>query len=82
MERMLRDRYFALVDEIVAHLDGTNLEAAAALASYPDEIRGYGSVKDQSAKRAEARVEALHARFSGVSPDSYRPLKRHEGRRQ
>ena len=31
MERMLHGRYFTLVDEIVAHLDGTNLEAAAAL---------------------------------------------------
>jgi hypothetical protein len=40
MKRMLRDRYFILVDEIVVHLDGTNLEAAVAVASYPDEIRG------------------------------------------
>jgi indolepyruvate ferredoxin oxidoreductase len=69
MERMLRDRYFALVDEIVIHLDGMNLEAAVALASYPDEIRGYGPVKDESVKRAEASVEALRAQFSEGSSD-------------
>ena len=69
MERMLRDRYFALVEEIVVRLNGTNLEAAVALASYPDEIRGYGPVKDESVKRAVARAEALHAQFSEGSPD-------------
>jgi indolepyruvate ferredoxin oxidoreductase len=69
MERMLRDRYFALVDEIVVDLDGTNFEAAVALASYPDEIRGYGPVKDKSVKRAEASVAALRAQFSEGSSD-------------
>lgn len=67
MERKLRDRYFAQVDDIVARLDGANLEAAVALASYPDEIRGYGPVKDESVKRAEAHVEALRAQFSDGS---------------
>jgi indolepyruvate ferredoxin oxidoreductase len=63
MERKLRDRYFALVEEIVIHLNGTNVEAAVALASYPDEIRGYGPVKDESVKRAAARAEALRTQF-------------------
>jgi len=69
MERMLRDRYFASLDEIVVHLDGTNLEAAVALASYPDEIRGYGPVKDESVKRAEVHVKALRAQFGEGRPD-------------
>jgi indolepyruvate ferredoxin oxidoreductase len=68
-ERMLRDRYFALVEEIIVRLDGANLEAAVALASYPDEIRGYGPIKDESVKRAEARVEALRAQFGQGLPD-------------
>jgi len=63
-----RDRYFALVDEIVVHLDGTNFEVVVALASYPDEIQGYG-VKEESVKRAEAHIEALRAQFSEDSPD-------------
>ena len=69
MERMLRDRYFALVDEIVGRLDGANLEAAVALACYPDEIRGYGPVKDESVKRTEASVETLRAQFIKGSSD-------------
>jgi indolepyruvate ferredoxin oxidoreductase len=67
MERMLRDRYLTLVDKIAARLDASNLEAAVALASYPDEIRGYGPVKDESVHRAEARVGALRSLFDGVS---------------
>lgn len=63
MERKLRDRYFALIDEVVAKLDGVNLEAGVALASYPDDIRGYGPIKYESVKRAQARVEALRAEF-------------------
>ena len=63
MERKLRDQYFDLVEDIVAHLDGTNIEAAVALASYPEEIRGYGFVKDESVERVEARVEPLQSRF-------------------
>jgi len=60
-ERASRDRYFGLVEEIVARLNGENLEAGVALASYPDEIRGYGLIKDESVKRAEARLGALRS---------------------
>jgi indolepyruvate ferredoxin oxidoreductase len=69
MERMLRDRYLALVEEIVVRLDGANVEAAIALASHPDDIRGYGLVKDESVKRAEAQVETLRAKFSKGLPE-------------
>ena len=69
MERALRDRYFALVDEIMVHLEGANLEAAVALASYPEGIRGYGPVKDEAVKRVEAGVEALRAQFRARSRD-------------
>ncbi|MFB9262636.1 indolepyruvate ferredoxin oxidoreductase family protein [Bradyrhizobium erythrophlei] len=68
-ERTLRDRYFAKVDEIVANLDGTNFEAAVALACYPDEIRGYGLVKDESVRRTESRAKALCAQFRRGSPN-------------
>lgn len=71
MERELRDRYFALVDDIVARLDAGNLEAAVALTSYPDEIRGYGQVKDEAIKSTEARVHQLRALFErGLRDDS------------
>ena len=51
--RSLRDGYFLQIDDIIARLDIANLEAAVALASYPDAIRGYGPVKDEAVKRAE-----------------------------
>ena len=54
IERKLRDGYFLQIDDIIARLDIANLEAAVALASYPDAIRGYGPVKDEAVKRAEA----------------------------
>ncbi|KJC56067.1 hypothetical protein UP10_37630 [Bradyrhizobium sp. LTSPM299] len=69
MERMSRDRYFALVEEIIVRLCGANLEAAVALASYPDDIRGYGRVKDESVKRTEAQVETLCAQFFEGLPE-------------
>ncbi len=70
LERQLRDRYVALVDDMVARLDATNLDAAVVLASYPDEIRGYGPVKDEAVKRAEARIEGLRAQFREGARDS------------
>ncbi|MDA9460014.1 hypothetical protein XI00_38255 [Bradyrhizobium sp. CCBAU 21359] len=63
IERASRDRYLALIDEIVPRLNTSNLEAAAALASYPDEIRGYGPIKHESIERAEGRVQRLRTLF-------------------
>lgn len=62
-ERRLRDEYLAVVDEILAKLDGSNFEAAIALASYPQEIRGYGPVKENSIARVEPMAKALRLRF-------------------
>jgi indolepyruvate ferredoxin oxidoreductase len=62
-ERRLRDEYLATVEKILARLDGSNVEAAIALASYPQEIRGYGPVKEKSIARAELMATALRLRF-------------------
>jgi indolepyruvate ferredoxin oxidoreductase len=64
-ERRLRDAYLATVEEIIAKVDGSNIEAAIALASYPQEIRGYGPVKEKSIARAEPMAKALRRRFDG-----------------
>ena len=63
MERRLRDQYLALVEHIAQNLNGSNLEAAVALASYPDDIRGYGPVKEEAVARVEARIGGLRSRF-------------------
>jgi indolepyruvate ferredoxin oxidoreductase len=66
-ERRLRDDYLALVEEILAKIDGSNVEAAIALASYPQEIRGYGPVKEKSIARVEPMAKSLRRRFDEVS---------------
>ncbi|MGI9365580.1 MAG: indolepyruvate ferredoxin oxidoreductase family protein, partial [Rhizobiaceae bacterium] len=45
MERQLLADYEIVLDEILAGLSSDNLEAAIALANYPDTIKGYGHVK-------------------------------------
>jgi indolepyruvate ferredoxin oxidoreductase len=62
-ERRLRDEYLATVEDIIAKVDGSNIEAAIALASYPQEIRGYGPVKEKSIARVGSMAKALRLRF-------------------
>ncbi|EPZ13689.1 2-oxoacid ferredoxin oxidoreductase [Thauera terpenica 58Eu] len=48
MERQLIEDYLQLLEQIIAQLSPVNHGAAVALASVPDEIRGYGHVKEKS----------------------------------
>ncbi|WP_417319558.1 indolepyruvate ferredoxin oxidoreductase family protein [Emcibacter sp.] len=57
MERRLIGEYESLIDELLDHLDKDNLEQAVALASYPEDIRGFGHVKEKSVHEVEARVQ-------------------------
>ncbi|HSO44114.1 MAG TPA: DUF6537 domain-containing protein, partial [Rhodoferax sp.] len=47
-ERQLIEDYVALLDQIMTGLNAGNFDAAVALASVPDEIRGYDVVKARS----------------------------------
>jgi indolepyruvate ferredoxin oxidoreductase len=61
-ERALIGEYEVLVDELLAGLTPANHELAVKLASVPDDIKGYGHVKDahlEKAKRKEAELLAL-----------------------
>ncbi|TMH27372.1 MAG: indolepyruvate ferredoxin oxidoreductase family protein [Betaproteobacteria bacterium] len=53
-ERQLIDDYIKLIEEIQVDLNPENYAAAVQLASYPDEIRGYGHVKEKSLVAASA----------------------------
>lgn len=53
-ERALVEDYIQELDQLCARLTPANHAAAVALASVPDEIRGYGHIKAQSL--AQARV--------------------------
>ena len=59
MERRLRDEYVATVDEIVSRLTPETHGIAVELASVPEQIRGFGHVKERNVERAEARKAQL-----------------------
>ena len=64
MERRLIGEYEKLIAEILPKLTAANQVQAAALARYPDEIRGFGPVKEKAvAKAAELRAR-LQRQFS------------------
>jgi indolepyruvate ferredoxin oxidoreductase len=63
MERRLIAEYETLLDEIVAGLTPANHAAAVGLVSIPEEIRGYGHVKEAHLAKAKAHEAALLERF-------------------
>jgi indolepyruvate ferredoxin oxidoreductase len=71
-ERRLIAEYEGMLDEVLAQLDAGNHAAAVALASVPDEIRGYGHVKDKSIAQAELlrtqRLQAFRTRRAQGAP--------------
>lgn len=62
-ERRLRDEYLARIDQLLSDLDESNLDLAVEIATVPDEIRGYGHVKEKSVETAETRLEGLMKRW-------------------
>jgi indolepyruvate ferredoxin oxidoreductase len=67
-ERQLVDDYADLVDELAATLAHDNLDTAIALACLPDDIRGFGHVKDKSIEAAAARRAALLEQYRNAAP--------------
>jgi indolepyruvate ferredoxin oxidoreductase len=63
MERRLRDEYLARLEKLASGLTEANHSLAVEIASLPDEIRGYGHVKDKSVAAAEKKLAALMARW-------------------
>jgi indolepyruvate ferredoxin oxidoreductase len=65
MERQLIADYEALVDEILSRLTGDNHALAVELASLPDEMRGFGHIKDANVAKAREKWAGLLARLRG-----------------
>jgi indolepyruvate ferredoxin oxidoreductase len=63
MERQLIADYEKTVDELLAKLGRDNHATAVAIASIPDEIRGFGHIKLRSLKTAKANEADLLAAF-------------------
>lgn len=59
MERQLVEDYFATIERLLQKLDGGNVGLAAQIASIPDQIRGYGHVKEAHLHTARAREAEL-----------------------
>lgn len=68
MERQLIEDYFAMVDEICAGLNGGNHGVARALAEIPEQIRGFGPVKERHLKTAKGREAELLRAFRAPAP--------------
>ena len=60
-ERALIVEYRALVDELLGSLSADRLPDAVALASLPEDIRGYGHVKERHLAKARAKWDTLLA---------------------
>ena len=63
MERQLLAQYEGDLDRIARQLSPAKVEAAAALASVPSLVRGYGHVKEAAAAKASQERERLLERL-------------------
>ena len=59
MERNLRDQYLADIDKLCENLNAKNHALAVLIAHVPDEIRGFGHVKEEAVEKAKLRTDEL-----------------------
>ncbi|TFW29659.1 indolepyruvate ferredoxin oxidoreductase family protein [Massilia arenosa] len=63
MERQLIEEYRVLIESILPKLTADNLPLAVELAALPDQIRGFGHVKEKAVEQFRARKAELLAQF-------------------
>ncbi|MBN8431237.1 indolepyruvate ferredoxin oxidoreductase family protein [Microbulbifer salipaludis] len=71
MERALISEYEKIVEEVIGRLNAENHAAAIELLSYPDQVRGYGPVKEQNVAQAQQSKVAALQRF--YNPETASP---------
>jgi indolepyruvate ferredoxin oxidoreductase len=64
MERALIGEYRQTVGGLLSKLSNDNMAQAVAIASIPEDIRGYGHVKERHLKAAKEKEAALQAAFN------------------
>ena len=64
MERALIAEYEQTLETVLSQLNKENIDTCIELLSVPEDIRGYGPVKEKSVERAKARHGALMQRLS------------------
>lgn len=67
MERALIDEYERTIDQLLTQLNAGNLAVAVDIAVLPEQIRGYGHVKDGNVAKVSSLRKTLLARFADVS---------------
>ncbi len=71
LERKIRDQYIDNVDRLLADLTEKNLDLAVAIAEIPDDIRGYGHVKEEAISIAAEKESELWQHWpNGTLPKS------------
>jgi indolepyruvate ferredoxin oxidoreductase len=63
VERALIVEYRTCIDELLRTLDSAKLPLAVEIARIPEEIRGYGHVKERHLKAARPKWDGLMARW-------------------
>ena len=66
-ERALLADYEATLDRIAKTLTDDRVEAAAALAAWPERVKGYGPVRAKNTEAARAEEARLRAQYDGSS---------------
>jgi indolepyruvate ferredoxin oxidoreductase len=67
-ERALIAQYKATIDSLLPKLKVDNLALAAAIAAIPENIRGFGHVKEKHLKAAKAKEAELLKEFGAGTP--------------
>ncbi len=62
-ERRLIEEYLTLIREVLANLSPDNHALAVEIANLPDQIRGFGHIKDKNLAKAKAREADLLKQF-------------------
>jgi indolepyruvate ferredoxin oxidoreductase len=83
-ERALIGEYRASIEEVMAGLRAGNHALALEIAGLPEQIRGYGHVKDRNLAAARSRWSELMGKWRDPQAARggliFRPLERHHGR--
>ena len=69
MERNLIKEYKSTLRDLLPQLTADNYEAAVSIAAIPEQIRGYGHVKETHVKRAAEEKQNLLAQFANPQKD-------------
>ena len=67
-ERALIGEYKSSIDEVLVSLDAVNHAAAVDIACIPEQIKGYGHVKERNLRAARQHWQALMQRWREPRP--------------